>query len=100
MIAAALAEQGVDVPDDVRPVDVWPSAAPYRVAFDVLSASRPEGPNGWLAIPYPWIVAYAHENGYAESVTELEEFVSFVQAQDRVFLDESRKAAKTKTGAH
>lgn len=94
MIAAALAEQGLDVPADLRPADVWPVAAPFRDAFSVLSASRRQGLNGWDALAYSEIVAYAHENGYADSITELEEFVGLVYAQDSAFLEESARRAK------
>lgn len=96
MIADALAEQGKDVPADLRPVEVWPVAAPYRDAFSVLSAARRQGMHGWEALAYSEIVAYAHENGYAGSIVELEEFVNLIQAQDTAFLEESAKQQKRK----
>lgn len=94
MIADALAEQGLDVPADLRPADVWPVAASYRDAFSVLSAARRQGMNGWEALAYSEIAAYAHANGYADSITELEEFVALIQAQDTAFLEESAKKAR------
>jgi hypothetical protein len=97
VIAAALAEQGLDVPADLHPDDVWPVAAPYRDAFTVLSAGRRQGFGAWEALAYSEIVAYAHENGYADSITELEEFVALVQGQDHAFLEESAKRAKVRT---
>lgn len=90
MIAAALEEQGVDLPADLLPVDVWPTAAPYRKAFNVLSSSRGAGVSMAgvipLAIEYSEIVSYAEHNGFAKSITELEEFVMLVQAQDGRYL--------------
>jgi hypothetical protein len=86
VIAAALAEQGVEVPEDLLPPDVWAIAVPYRAAFGVLSSARGQHMNGWDAIVYSEIVKYAHENGYADSIDALEEFVSLIQAQDRAFL--------------
>lgn len=94
MIADALAEQGLDVPTDLHPAEVWPVAVPYRDAFRVLSAGRRQGFSGWEALAYSEIVAYAHENGYAESITELEEFVGLVYEQDHAFLEESARRAK------
>lgn len=96
MIADALAEQGLDVPPDLHPAEVWPVAAPYRDAFRVLSAGRQQGFSGWEALAYSEIVAYARENGYAESIVELEEFVALIHAQDSVFLEESAKRAKAR----
>jgi hypothetical protein len=93
MIAAALAEQGVEVPEDLLPPDVWAIAEPYRAAFGVLSAARGQGMNGLEAIVYSEIVAYAERNGYAQSIDELEEFVMLIQEQDREFL----KATAPKT---
>lgn len=94
MIAAALAEQAVEdgvpgayVPDDVLPVDVWPAAAAYQRAFTILSARRRHGMSGVEALQYTEIVAYARENGFAESMTELEEFVAFIDAQDGAYLE-------------
>ena len=94
MIAAALAEQGLDVPADLLPADVWQVAEPYRAAFGVLSAARGQSESGWLAIAYSEIVAYAERNGYADSIDELGEFVSLIQAQDTTFLEESAAAQK------
>lgn len=85
MIADALAEQGLEIPDDLQPVDVWPVAEPYRVAFQVLSASRGKGVDGVEALKYSEIVIYAEGNGYATSIDELAEFVAFVQMQDAEF---------------
>jgi hypothetical protein len=98
VIADALREQGAPVPDDLLTPPVWPSAAPYRAAFTTLSASRPQGANGWEAIPYPWIVKYAERNGFADTLTELDEFVGFIQVQDRAFLEQSAALAKRKAG--
>jgi hypothetical protein len=99
VIAAALAEQGVEVPEDVLPPDVWAIAVPYRVAFDVLSAARGQNMNGWSPLAYSEIVRYAHENGYATSIDDLEEFVAFLQTQDTAFLSESAQALARKTKA-
>lgn len=96
MIAAALAEQGLDVPADLHPAEVWPVATPYLDAFRILSAGRRQGFSGWEALAYSEIVAYAHENGYADSITELEEFVALIYAQDNSFLEESAKRTKQK----
>jgi hypothetical protein len=92
VIAAALAEQGLDVPEDLLPAEVWPVAEPYRAAFCVLSASRSQHMNGWAAIAYSEIVQYAERNGFADSIDELEEFVSLIQAQDKSFLECAAKA--------
>jgi hypothetical protein len=97
MIAAAFAEQGVEVPEDLLPPDVWAIAEPYRAAFGVLSAARGQGMNGLEAIVYSEIVRYAHENGYATSIDDLEEFVAFLQTQDTAFLSESAQALARKT---
>ena len=87
MIAAALVEQGVEPPEDLLPVEVWPVAWPYRRAFLVLSAARGSGMNGLLPIAYAELLAYARANGFAETLAELEEFVDLIQAQDRRFLE-------------
>lgn len=97
MIAAALAEQGVDVPRELLSPDVWPVAESYRVAFHVLSESRGKSMNGFQAIKYTEIVKYAEKNGYADTMDELEEFVSLIQAQDGAFLVESAKQAARTT---
>lgn len=94
MIAAALAEQGLDVPADLHPAEVWPVAAPYRDAFQILSAGRRQGFSGWEALAYSEIVSYARENGYADSIVELEEFVALIHAQDAAFLEGSARRAK------
>lgn len=90
MIAEALAEQGAEIPADLLPVDVWPVAAPYREAFRVLSASRGRsvGPGGIVhqALEYSEIVEYAERNGFADTMEELEEFVTLVQSQDGAYL--------------
>lgn len=96
MIADALAEQGLNVPDDLLPVGVWPVAEPYRVAFSVLSAARGQNMNGWDAIVYSAIVLYAERNGYAGSIDELEEFVTMIQTQDSTFLECAAKARAKK----
>jgi hypothetical protein len=96
MIVAALAEQGLDVPADLQPAEVWPVAVPYQDAFRVLSAGRRQGFSGWEALAYSEIASYAHENGYAESIVELEEFVALIHAQDAAFLEESAKRAKVR----
>lgn len=96
----ALREQGVTDfrssphADLVQGFDVWPSAAPYRQAFGVLSAARANGYGAPQPIAYSEIVAYAKATGFAETITELEEFVMFIQAQDGAFLDESAKRAE------
>lgn len=91
MIAAALAEQGAEIPEDLLGVDVWPSAAPYRDAFHVLSAARGRAVGMYGSIPqaieYSEIVCFARANGFADSMTELEEFVSIIQAQDTTYRD-------------
>ena len=91
MIAAALLEQGAEVPDDLLPVEVWPAAAPFRDAFLVLSAARGSGMNGPFALAYSEILAYARANGFAETPVELGEFVQLLQDQDAVFLEECRR---------
>jgi hypothetical protein len=103
MIAAALAEQAVEdgvpgayVPDDVLPVEVWPVAAPYQRAFSVLSARRRHSTTGMQALQYTEIVAYAKENGFAETITELEEFVTLIDAQDGAYLEGARSARGSK----
>jgi hypothetical protein len=96
MIADALAEQGLDVPPDLHPAEVWPVSAPYQDAFRVLSASRRQGFSGWEALAYSEVVAYAREHGYAESIDELDEFVALIHAQDNAFLEESAKQAKAR----
>ena len=96
MIADALAEQGLDVPEDLHPAEVWPVAAPYRDAFRILSAGRRQGWNSWDALAYSEIVACARESGYADSITELEEFVALIQAQDEAYLEEAAKLAKAR----
>jgi hypothetical protein len=95
MIAAALLEQGIEVPDDVLPVDVWSSAQPYLTAFDVLSAARGQSSNGWQAIEYHAITEYADRNGFGASIVELEEFVSLIQAQDAEWLKHANKPPAT-----
>mgnify|MGYP001581572962 CR=1 FL=1 len=92
MIAAALAEQGVEVPDDLLPVDVWLPAQPYQQAFAVLSAARRQGMGGGEAIAYSEMVAYAQANGFAASMEDLEEFVMLMQVQDTAFLSAAAKA--------
>lgn len=94
MIAEALLEQGAAIPEDLLPVEVWPVAEPYRQAFRVLSASRSWGMSGPLPLPYSEIIAYARANGLAESMTELEECVSFIQAQDSEYLVQSASKLK------
>lgn len=96
MIADALAEQGLDIPADLLPPDVWAVAEPYRIAFGVLSASRQQHMNGWAALAYSEIASYAERNGYADSIDELAEFVTLIQAQDTTFLEHAAKARDKK----
>lgn len=91
MIADALAEQGVEVPDDLLPVEVWPPAQPYATAFHVLSNARRQGMGGPEALAYSELVCYARANGFAGSMEGLEEFVILMQTQDLAF----RAAAAT-----
>lgn len=93
-MAAALAEQGFEVPEDLRTVEVWPVAEFYRRAFRVLSSARGYCEAGPLPIPYSEIVAYASANGFDSSFVELEEFVQFVQAQDAEHLDQVARREK------
>lgn len=85
MIAEALLEQGMVPPLDFLP-EVWPSAEPYRRAFHVLSAARGHGMNGPLSLTYAELLAYAGAQGFAGSITELEEFTRLVQEQDAAYL--------------
>lgn len=85
MIAAALREQGVDVPDDCTPADVWPVAQPYMDAFHTLSRSRGHGMNGPLPFAYSEIVAYARDHDLADTESDLDEFVTIMQEMDTMY---------------
>lgn len=87
MIAAALAEQGAEVPADLLASEVWTSGEPYRRAFHVLSHARGRDQGMPLPIAYPAMVTYAERNGFAESIDDLEDFVTLIQAQDGAHMD-------------
>lgn len=83
MIAAALLEQGAEVPAELlAPVDVWPCAQPYADAFDALSRSRGHSMSGVLPLAYTEITAYARDHGFADTEVECDEFVELIYAQD------------------
>jgi hypothetical protein len=100
VIAAALVEQGVEPPEDLLPVAVWPAAWPYRRAFLVLSAARGSGMNGPQPIAYGEMLAYARANGFAGTPAELEEFVDLIQAQDKRLLELAAPKPAPATGPH
>jgi hypothetical protein len=96
-VAAALAEQGFEVPVDLQPAEVWPVAEAYRRAFKVLSASRAYGEHGPQPIEYEAIAKYAEKNGFDASFVELEEFVQLIQEQDAEHLKQVAKRMKRTT---
>lgn len=96
-MAAALAEQGLEVPADLKPVDVWPVAEPYRAAFQVLSAARKRDQGSPLGIEYGEILKYGDANGLTGSFVETEELVQLVQAQDAEYLDQAARQIEQRT---
>jgi len=70
-------------------MNILPICAPYRKAWEILDVSRP-----WVAsvtgavpvgIPYSEMSVYAHDNGFADTQSDLEDFVRLVRAQDAVW---------------
>lgn len=66
---------------------LWPINLPWAIAFQTLSRGRGIGVNGALPLTYREIAEYAKDHGFADTLTDLDEFVMIMQSMDDALLE-------------
>ena len=99
MVAAAI-ERGDPLPEGLADeTDLWDDLLPYWNAYSMLGAGRTWSgsaggiiPNGLL---YTEMVAYARDHDMAETLEDLDEFLTVMRAMDVVFMEHRAEKLKT-----